>query len=175
MDVLNERRHSLARKSMDWTPKPIHQFFFEMADQYLNNDYILTESKTWNYQEIQDEVRKLALSLYELGIQKGDHLALILPNFAEFVIAKLASTTIGAVTVPLNFRLKQEELKYLINQSKTSYLIVIDEWSSFNYIDAIRELSPEIFEGEPSAVFPHLKELIVFSPQGKCSATGKKH
>ena len=119
MDVLNERRQSFARKTIDWTPKPIHQFFFEMTDQYINNDFIVTEKKTWSYQEINDEVRKLALSLYELGIQKGDHVALIFPNFPEFVIAKLASTTIGAVTVPLNFRLKQEELKYLINQSKS--------------------------------------------------------
>ena len=39
---------------MDWTPKPIHQFFFEMADRYQNNDYIVTERKTWSYQEIQD-------------------------------------------------------------------------------------------------------------------------
>lgn len=167
MDVLNERRQSLTRKSIDWTPKPIHQFFFEMADRYLNNDYIVTERKTWSYQEIQDEVLKLALSLYELGIQKGDHVAVILPNYPEFIIAKLASTTIGAVTVPINFRLKQEELKYLINQSKTSYLTVIDEWNSFNFIDAIRELSPEVFEGKPSAVFPNLKKLIVLSPEGK--------
>ncbi|MDR7080129.1 fatty-acyl-CoA synthase [Neobacillus niacini] len=167
MDVLNERRQSFARKSMDWTPKPIHQFFFEMADRYQNNDYIITERKTWSYQEIQDAIRKLALNLYEQGIQKGDHVALILPNFAEFVIAKLASTTIGAVTVPVNFRLKHEELKYLINQSKSSYLIVIDEWNSFHFIEALRELSPEVFEGKPSAVFPHLKKLIVFSPEGK--------
>ena len=56
MDVLNERRQSLAQKSADWTPNPIHQFFFEMADRYQNNDYIVTERKTWSYQEIQDEM-----------------------------------------------------------------------------------------------------------------------
>ena len=110
---------------------------------------------------------KLALSLYELGIKKDDHVALIFPNFPEFVISKLACTTIGAVTVTLNFRLKQEELKYLINQSNSSYLIVIDEWNTFNYIEAIRELSPEVFEGKSSAVFPNLKKIIVFSPNGK--------
>lgn len=167
MDVLNERRKSLERKSSDWIPKPIHQFFFEMAEQYVNNDYIVTENRTWSYQEVKEEVHKLTLSLYKLGVQKGDHVALILPNFTEFVISKLANSLIGAVTVPLNFRLKQEELKYVINQSKSSYLIVIDEWLSFDYISALRELSPETFEGKNSSVFPYLKKIIVFSPKEK--------
>ena len=167
MDVLNERRQSFARKSIDWTPKPIHQFFFEIADKYQNSDFIVTETKTWSYRETHDEVLKLALSLYQLGIQKDDHVALVFPNFPEFVISKLACSTVGAVTVPLNFRLKQEELKYLINQSNTTYLIVIDEWNTFNYVEAIREISPEVFEGKPSAVFPNLKKMIVFSPNGR--------
>ncbi|WP_349729381.1 class I adenylate-forming enzyme family protein [Peribacillus frigoritolerans] len=166
MDVLNERRQSFAQKSVDWTPKPIHQFFFAMADRYQSSDYIVTERKTWSYRETHDEVLKLALSLYELGIKKNDHVALIFPNFPEFIISKLACSAIGAVTVPLNYKLKQEELKYLINQSKSSYLIVIDEWNSYNFIDAIEELSPEIFRGKPSDVFPNLKKIIVFSPNG---------
>ena len=68
-----------------------------------------------------DKSKQLAAGLINLGIKHHEHVALIFPNFPEFVVSKYGISAASGVAVPLNYRLKKEELKYLINQSESSY------------------------------------------------------
>ncbi|KGR90153.1 hypothetical protein CD30_12930 [Ureibacillus massiliensis 4400831 = CIP 108448 = CCUG 49529] len=167
MISLNDRRKSFLSKSKNWLPEPIHKFFFKMADQYKDNDFIIDENKTLTYKDVMVQSKQLGAALFSIGLQKGEHVALISPNYGEFIVSKLGVAVAGGVLVPLNYRLKKEEFSYLINQSDSSYVITLDVWNSTDFISMLKELCPEVFQGESSIEFPKLKKIIVFSPQGK--------
>ncbi|AOV07478.1 class I adenylate-forming enzyme family protein [Sporosarcina ureilytica] len=164
---LENRRNIFEEKSKEWTPKPVHEFFFRMAEQYKDNDYIIGLQKTWTYADISDKSKQFAAGLIKLELKRNEHVALILPNHPEFVVSKYGVSAAGGIAVPLNYRLKKEELNYLISQSDSSYIITLDVWNNINFVSILKELCPEVFEGKSSKAFPNLKEIIVFSPEGK--------
>lgn len=65
----------------------------------------------------------MANGLLELGIHKGDRVALFLPNIPEFVIGYFAIQKIGAIAVSVNAMLKSEEVKYIINDAEARVIL----------------------------------------------------
>lgn len=167
MESIEMRRKKFQDSSIHWHPEPIHEFFLKQTERYKKNVYIINEEQSWTYNETRDLSIKLAAGLIDLGVNKGDHIALIFPNYPEFIFSKLGSALAGCIAVPLNYRLRKEELRYLISQSDSSYIITLDVWNHFDYISILKELCPEVFEGKKSPKFPNLKRIIVYSPQGK--------
>ncbi|WP_216830284.1 class I adenylate-forming enzyme family protein [Alkalihalobacterium elongatum] len=166
MVSLKNRRLAFEKKSKEWTPEPVHEFFFRMAEEYKENEYIISQKKTWTYSDVMKQSKQLAAGLIKLGLENHEHVALIFPNHPEFILSKFGVAAAGGILVPLNYRLKKEDFKYLINQSDSSYIITLDVWNSINYVSLLKELCPEVFEGASSEVFPNLKEIIVYSPEG---------
>ena len=166
MESIELRRKKFHDISKGWNPEPIHELFLRQIDKYQDNVYIIGEERSWTYSETRNISIKLAVSLIDLGVKKGDHIALIFPNYPEFVFSKLGSAIAGTITVPLNYRLKKDELSYLISQSDSSYIITLDKWNNIDYISILKELCPEVFEGKKSSKFPNLEKIIVLSPEG---------
>jgi len=73
--------------------------------------------------EFLQSVEKFAQFLVHSGIKKEDKVALIVPNSVEFLIAFFATNQIGAVIVPVNNMLKNEEYTYILNDAEVSLLI----------------------------------------------------
>ncbi|MGE7663371.1 class I adenylate-forming enzyme family protein [Peribacillus sp. NPDC097197] len=167
MISLEDRRQEFEEKSKKWVPEPIHDFFFRMAEKYKDNEFIISQQKTWTYSNVKDSSKQFASGLINLGLKQREHVALIFPNYPEFVISKFGVLAANGVAVPLNYRLKNEELKYLISQSDSSFIITLDEWNDVNFVSILEELCPEVFEGKKSRTFPNLRNIIVFSPRGK--------
>ncbi|WP_342601852.1 class I adenylate-forming enzyme family protein [Peribacillus sp. FSL E2-0159] len=167
MDSLINRKQTFEEKSKEWTPEPVHEFFFRMAEIYKDNDYIISQKKTWTYSDVKEKSKQLAAGLINLGLQGHEHVALIFPNHPEFILSKFGVAAAGGILVPLNYRLKKEEFKYLINQSDSSYIITLDVWNKLSYVSMLQELCPEVFKGEQSEEFPNLRKIIVYSPEGK--------
>src|SRR5699024_1540279 len=167
IESLEQRRNIFIQESKDWSPEAIHELFLNTAKKYPDNKYIVCNERVWTYKECQEDSNSLAGALIELGMKKEENIALILPNYAEFILSKLAISLARGIAVPLNYRLRNNEFEYLINQSESSYIITLDQWDEINYIDMLKKLSPELFRDEKSTVFPHLKKIIVYSPEGK--------
>ncbi len=75
-----------------------------------------------------DAVMRLAAGLLELGIQKGDRVAILLPNVPHFCISYYAIMAAGAIVVPLNFMHDSKELEHQLCSSDAKVLIV---WQEF--------------------------------------------
>ncbi len=69
------------------------------------------------YAELNAQVNSMANALQSLGIRKGDRVALYLRNVPEFIVAFLANSKIGAISVPFNIMLKKMEIEYILNHS----------------------------------------------------------
>ncbi|MGI5242232.1 long-chain-fatty-acid--CoA ligase [Dactylosporangium sp. CA-139066] len=89
---------------------------------------LITEGEVWTYGRLADSVGSFAAYLAEHGVGKGDRVAIEGMNSPEFVCAVLAIYRLGAVAVPLNYRLQEEELGYLLKNSGSVALLADREF-----------------------------------------------
>ncbi|MEM9623458.1 MAG: long-chain-fatty-acid--CoA ligase [Pseudomonadota bacterium] len=87
------------------------------------------------YQELNASCNRLANAFVASGITKGERVALLLMNSREFMEAYYALAKVGAVVVPLNWRLVPDELEFILKDSGTTRLIFGDEFA-----EAVAEL-----------------------------------
>jgi fatty-acyl-CoA synthase len=79
--------------------------------------------ETWSYAQLDDRVTRLAHALRDLGIGKGDRVALLSTNHPSYLEALFASGLLGAIFVPLNARLTAREVAFSLEDSGASVLI----------------------------------------------------
>ncbi|SFJ51538.1 o-succinylbenzoate--CoA ligase [Thermoflavimicrobium dichotomicum] len=70
--------------------------------------------KRWSYQELNQHAEQLAFVLQEEGVKKGDRVAILAPNHLSYAELLFACAKIGAIFVPLNWRLALKELKMVV-------------------------------------------------------------
>jgi fatty-acyl-CoA synthase len=98
------------------------------ADRNPDKACMVGPGKRLTYREVDDRVNGLAQSLKNLGVQKGDIVAILLYNCCEYIEITFAVNQIGAVWLPLNFRLAAEEFKYILKNAGTRILITEPEF-----------------------------------------------
>ncbi|WP_366924674.1 AMP-binding protein [Metallumcola ferriviriculae] len=118
----------------------------------------------YNYKQFQAVVDEVAKGLMQLGIKKGEHVAIWATNVPEWVVAQFATAKIGAVLVTVNTSYRTHELEYLLRQSDSTTLILIDGFKGTSYVDTVYEICPELAAGEPGGLeckkLPKLKNVI---------------
>jgi long-chain acyl-CoA synthetase len=82
--------------------------------------------KRLTYGALADLTARLARAFQELGVGRGERLALLLPNCPQLVLAYQAALRLGAVAVPLNPLLSPKELDYQLADSGAGHLVVLD-------------------------------------------------
>ena len=82
------------------------------------------------YAELDDRAARLAGVLTSTGVGPGDRVAVLLTNGNEYVEAMFACARIGAILVPLSFRLAAPELAFMVNDSGSTVLIYGEEWTA---------------------------------------------
>src|ERR1700756_5084272 len=87
-----------------------------------HREAVIVSEKRWNWRELNDEIAAVAGALDELGLSKGDRLAILCANSAEFVIATHAASRVGAIVVPVNTRLAPPEVAYVLSDSGSAML-----------------------------------------------------
>ena len=83
----------------------------------------LSSNKELTYSELNIRANKLAGWMQSQGIKKGDRVAILSQNCAEFFELEFACAKIGAIELPLNWRLTKPELEYILKDSTPSALI----------------------------------------------------
>ncbi len=93
-----------------------------------------------NYQELNDTVNRLANTLRDIGIKKGDRVCMALPRTPELVISFLAIAKAYGIAVPVNFELTPERIRELIFKINPGCLIVHSSFLS-HVKEAVSEIS----------------------------------
>jgi acyl-CoA synthetase (AMP-forming)/AMP-acid ligase II len=84
--------------------------------------------KTITYRDLNSRVNRLANKLKSLGFRVGDKISLLLRNCSEYLEIIFALAKIGVTSVPINFRLAGEEIKYIVNDSDSKGFILEGEF-----------------------------------------------
>ncbi|MFB7304379.1 AMP-binding protein [Heyndrickxia sporothermodurans] len=118
-----------------------------------------------SYKEFDDQCNLVAKGLMRLGINKNDHIAIWATNTPEWLTCQFATGKMGGVLVTVNTNYRTSELEYLLRQSDSKTIILMENYRTASYIDMIYEICPELKESEAgnltSTRLPELKNVIV--------------
>ena len=128
----------------------------EFPDQYAFKYTTLDYTRT--YQEFKKDVDDFARALVSLGVKAGSKVAVWATNVPAWYISFWATTKIGAVLVTMNTAYKIHEAEYLLRQSDTHTLVMIESCLDSDYRGIINELCPEIAKSKPGLPL-HCKRL----------------
>lgn len=95
----------------------------QAGQRYKDKPAIIFKDETVSFQQLDEHVKRLANLLNDLGVRKGDKVAIYLPNGPEYIYSYLAIFSLGAVGVPLDFMLKTDELVSCLGHSEAKVLI----------------------------------------------------
>jgi fatty-acyl-CoA synthase len=138
------RRKALETRFPVWEPVSISGALDRATLAFAERPLIITESRSWSYAEVQDWSSKLASGLITHGLKTGEHVALIMANYPEYTALKFAIARAGAICVPINFMLRGQELAYVLAQSGSVMLIMMDEFRGQDYCAELAGIKAEL-------------------------------
>lgn len=138
----------------------------ETAGNYPQKEALVYQERglRYSFEKFRELCNQVARGLMSLGIQKGEHVAIWATNVPEWVISQFATAKMGAVLVTVNTSYRAHELEYLLQQSESTTLLLIDGYRDASYLQMIQEICPELATSQPGELvskrLPHLKNVI---------------
>src|SRR3954463_3194089 len=103
-------------------PMPVSKTFprllKELAARFADREAIVAGDVRLTYAGLHDAVVQTARGLHAVGVRRGDKVAILMGNRAEWILSALAITSLGAVAVAVNTWLTTRELAYVLEHSE---------------------------------------------------------
>lgn len=113
-------------KEIKFSIKSVGDAFDEATEKWKNRTALIFYGKKITYQALRDKVDRFATALYDLGIRKGDRVAMLLLNSPEHVIAFYGVLKLGAIITPISPVYVSSEIKHQLEDSGAEHLICQD-------------------------------------------------
>ena len=126
----------------------------EQTEKFSEREAIVAGAQRLSYRALRAEVRRTAKGLMALGIQSGDHVAILMGNRVEWVLAFLALQQLGATTVGLNTWATPREMEYALAHAEVTCLIAVDQFRRNDYRAMIAGMQPR------NTVLPRLRHTV---------------
>src|SRR3954463_6049629 len=131
---------------METTLSPL-EFMRRARSLYAAKEAVVDGTRRFTYSQFFERADRFSVALQRLGVTRGDRVAYIAPNTHAQLESFYAVPQIGAVLVPINFRLSAEEFSFIINHSGAT-VVCADE----DYVDTVDGLRPEL---------PNVRQFVV--------------
>ncbi|WP_411283886.1 long-chain-fatty-acid--CoA ligase [Lapillicoccus sp.] len=106
------------------TPLTPLAFLGRAAEVFADREAVVYGERRMTYAQLSEEVTRVAQALRACGVGNGDRVAYLLPNIPEMLVAQFAVPLAGGVLVAVNTRLAPPEVKYILEHSGASVLVV---------------------------------------------------
>ena len=128
-------------------PPTVPAAFAEVVEQYPDRPALIGEDgRSWTYSALDDERLHAARALIALGVQAGDRVSIWAQNCSEWVIAGLAIHSVGAILVPINTRMKGQEVGYALKNSGARILLCPGDFLDSHYPTLLGDNRPDCVE-----------------------------
>ena len=124
-----------------------------MGDQTL----LRFEGQSLSFAQVENHTNQLANALCTLGVQKGNKVAVMMPNGFEYPLTWLAIAKVGALMVPINIQYQAAEIEFVLNNAQADLAIAGQQ-----QIEALKGLKSQC---------PSLREIVLFSKDSTISGT----
>ena len=138
---------------MDWETLTLGEALARSAASHPSAPAVIDVDERIDFAELDRRADALAHGLADLGLGRGDQVAVWLTNCASWIVCWVACSRIGAVLVPINTRFKTEEVEYILRQSDAKALILMERYWNIDYLKVARDLQPRL---------PELRSLILW-------------
>jgi len=166
--------------TIDYPKVPLHQFLLDAAKKFPNNRALIYGNVVeplgnalmdtpMTYAQLLALTFKFAGALQQLGVKKGDRVAVHLPNCPQFIIAYYATLMVGGIVVPCNPQYVARELEHQLNDSGAKVAVTLS--LTYPIIKQIRDKTPleHVIVTSVKEYFPGLLKFLF------TVATEKKH
>jgi long-chain acyl-CoA synthetase len=125
-------------RSINYPEIPLYALLENSARKHPDREAIIYYGRRLSYSRIWEEARRLASSLINLGLRRGDRLGLILPNTPHFPIAYYATLYAGGVAVAVNPLNPREEVERELGEADAELVIALDRFADKVPMDRFR-------------------------------------
>ena len=113
-------------KSIPYPEVPLPQLLRDTAKKHPDHVALIFEDYKITYRELDELVNRFAAALHDLGISKGDVVALFLPNIPQFVITYYGILRVGGIVTAINPLYKEREVEYQLNNAEAKAIVTLD-------------------------------------------------
>ncbi|HEY5673336.1 MAG TPA: AMP-binding protein [Malonomonas sp.] len=138
----------------------------ETARRFPHNDALVYPDRNLrlSYRQFDQLTDRIAKGLFRLGVRKGDHVSIWATNVPEWVILQFATAKIGAVLVTINTNYKSAELDFVLRQSDSTTLFLVQGFKDTDYVDTLYSVLPALKKAKPGDFhcekLPFLKNIV---------------
>lgn len=159
-----DRRKALESGYPVWPRLTIPQHFRDLAEKFPDRQVLVTPTHSITYGQLWQEAVTIAKALIRLGVKRRDHVAILMANEPDYAFIKIAVAAIGAVAVPLNTMMKEDELSYMLEQSKSKWLFIHQHAAGIDHEKSIAKL---IEDKEAESKPLSIRSVIVITSPGE--------
>jgi len=138
--------------------KSVVEMFNESTDKWKDKTALVFYGRKMSYRELRDHTDRLATALVDLGVKKGDRVALLLLNSPQFIIAYFAVLKAGATVTAISPVYVSPEIKHQILDSGAKYLICQD--ILFNHVDKADVKLEKVILTSITEYLPAMKKFL---------------
>jgi len=155
-------------------PGPLWQVLQDSARRHPEHTALVADDGRLSYAQLQQQVDARARAMLALGLQRGEHVGVLMGNSLEWALTWYAAASLGLVCVPFNTRFRTEELGYGLGHEDIRALFCVDRFlGKIDFIAMLREIEPALDHGLPGQALPLLRQVVVHGdevPAGALSA-----
>ncbi|CAA0136691.1 Long-chain-fatty-acid--CoA ligase [Mycolicibacterium vanbaalenii] len=140
------------------------------AARFGDKTFLIAAGDELSYADLDQRSTQLATALLSMGVGKGDHVGILMPNSIDWAVAWFAATRIGAVAVPLNTFYKASELAWTTRHADLRVILAWSEFRNQDFVGLLEEALPGLAEQrDPGRLTvrsaPYLRTVAVW---GEC-------
>ena len=144
-------------------PGPLWTVLNDIARHYPDNDALIAEDGRLSYRQLLEQVDSTARAMLGLGLQRGEHIGLLMGNSVQWAVLWYAAASLGLVCVPFNTRFRSEELSYGLAHEDVRALFCVDTFlDKIDFVAMLEDVEPAIDTTLPGIYLPLLQHLVVF-------------
>ncbi|QLL08866.1 class I adenylate-forming enzyme family protein [Mycobacterium vicinigordonae] len=143
---------------------------------YGDKPFLVADDQELTYIDLDRRSAALATELLAIGIGKGDHVGILMPNSIDWALAWFAATRIGAVAVPLNTFYKGSELAWTVRHADLRAILTWSRFRNHNFLARLQEALPSLADQHDSSRIavreaPFLRTVAISGPSDRAWAT----
>lgn len=148
-----------------WGTTTLSDFWRKNALEHPHKEALVDSRNRLTWQQANQKIDSLALSLLELGLKKDDIVVLQLPNCAELMLLRLACERAGLLQLPVLRTLRHTEMQHILKYTKAPAVVIPWKYRDFDHFEMVQELKPAL---------PDLKHIIVWGEEPSAKTTSLK-
>jgi len=149
-----------------WTQETFFDFYEKNAREIGDREALVDSRYRLTWADAKTLVDAIAASWVEMGIERFSRVIIQSPNSVFGFLARIACERAGLISLTVYPYLRQRELRYMVERTEASAVVIPHMYNKFDYLEMYRELQKE---------FPHLKKIFLFDDQVPSGAPEGTH